>query len=82
MKDGLWGYVNRTNGEIVIDFQFSSVYGHPCFRHGYALVSNVVEGEDNSIRYDSFLIDTTGRKTNYLMDTTPLQLCVERRILS
>ena len=62
MKDGLWGYVNRVNGEIVIDFQFSSVYGHPCFRHGYALVSNVVEGEDNSIRYDSFLIDTTGRK--------------------
>lgn len=55
MKDGLWGYVNRTNGEIAIYFQFSSVYGHPCFRHGYALVSNVVEGEDNSIRYDSFL---------------------------
>ena len=34
MKDGLWGYVNRANGGIVIDYQFSSVYGHPCFRHG------------------------------------------------
>lgn len=63
MKDGLYGYVNRTNGEIVIDFQFSSSRGYPCFRHGYALVSNVEEAENGSIiTYDSFLIDTDGRE--------------------
>lgn len=48
-SDGLTGYVSRTDGSVIIPFQYTGESEYPAFREGFALVANnaiMMEGSD------------------------------------
>ena len=61
-QNELWGYADRTTGEITIPYQFTSDHGLPCFRHGYALVSNYIVKNEDACIYDTYLINKKGER--------------------
>lgn len=46
-QEGLTGYVDRTDGHVVIPFQYTGESGAPGFREGYALVANILIMDEN-----------------------------------
>ena len=57
-KDGLWGYISRTTGEVVIPLQFTADSAYSDFQNGYAVIGYRLKTNDESIRYHYILIDT------------------------
>ena len=59
-RNGLWGYVDRSNGQPITAFCYDAGYGFPCYQNGYALVAMLIERSENLTAYALHLIDQQG----------------------
>lgn len=78
-KEGMIGYLNRENGEVVIPFQYTPVFEYSEFYNGYAIVRKDTLGLSDS--YIDVLINEEGKEIAFPDGLMPFSFVCDGKVV-